>query len=94
MHPDSLAEAPGDSAKLDAYLDQLKPGIADAYNNLGVASAGQKNFTDALAYFHKAAQWQPSLPTLDRNQGMAAFYAGQYGEAVIPLYPPLGATSR
>ncbi len=89
VHPDSLAESPGDRAKLDAYLDQLKPGIADAYNNLGVASAGQKDFTDALSYFHKAAQWQPSLPTLDRNLGMAAFYAGQYGDAVAPLYHQL-----
>jgi tetratricopeptide (TPR) repeat protein len=89
IHPDALAESPADKAKLEAYLDQLKPGIADAYNNLGVAAAGQKDFTGALAYFHKAAQWQPSLPTLDRNLGMAAFYAGQYGDAVVPLFHQL-----
>jgi tetratricopeptide (TPR) repeat protein len=86
VRPDTLEQSPADKQKVEAYLDQLKPGIADAYNNLGVAAAGQKDFTGALEYFRKAAKWEPSLPTLDRNLGMAAFYAGQYAEAITPLY--------
>jgi tetratricopeptide (TPR) repeat protein len=89
VRPDTLEQSPADKQKVEAYLDQLKPGIADAYNNLGVAAAGQKDFTGALEYFRKAAKWEPSLPTLDRNLGMAAFYAGQYAEAITPLYHQL-----
>ena len=85
VHPDS-EQSPAEKAKLEAYLDQLKPGIADAYNNLGVAAAGQKDFIAAGDYFRKAAKWDPSLATLDRNMGMAAFYAGQYSEAITPLW--------
>jgi tetratricopeptide (TPR) repeat protein len=68
-----------------AYLSELKPAIADAYNNLGVIKAGQKDFKMAAEYFRKAGEWSPSLETLDRNWGMAAFYAAQYQDAVPPL---------
>lgn len=78
-----------DKQKLEAYLAQLRPGVADAYNNLGVAAASQKDFGAALEYFQKAAQWDPSLATLDRNLGMAAFYSGQYERAILPLYRQL-----
>jgi tetratricopeptide (TPR) repeat protein len=71
--------------QVQAYIDQLKPAIADAYNNLGVIKAGQKDFSTAAADFRKAGQWNPFLETLDRNWGMAAFYASQYDEGVPPL---------
>ena len=86
VRPDPTPEQAAEKQKLEAYLDQLKPGIADSYNNLGVAAAGQKDFLTAENYFHKAAQWDPSLPTLDRNLGMAAFYAAQYSDAITPLW--------
>lgn len=90
MRPEGKdAMSAADRAKLDAYLDQLKPGIADAYNNLGVAAAGQKDFQAALDYFRKAGRWDSALATLDRNMGMAAFYGGQYDEAIMPLYRQL-----
>jgi tetratricopeptide (TPR) repeat protein len=71
--------------QVQAYIDQLKPAIADSYNNLGVIKAGQKDFSTAAADFRKAGQWNPSLETIDRNWGMAAFYANQYDEAIPPL---------
>jgi tetratricopeptide (TPR) repeat protein len=86
VRPDLTPEQIAENQKLEAYLDQLKPGIADAYNNLGVAAAGQKDFVAAGDYFRKAAKWDPALPALDRNMGMAAFYAGQYSEAITPLW--------
>ncbi len=87
VHPDPTLEnmAPADKQTLQTYLDNLKPAIADAYNNLGVAAAGQKNFVAAMQYFHKAADWNPFLAMVDRNQGMAAFYVGFYVDAVPPL---------
>ena len=79
------AAAPQAAEKLRAYLSELKPAIADAYNNLGVIKAGQKDFPTALQYFQRAGEWNPGLETLDRNWGMAAFYANRYQEAVPPL---------
>src|SRR5206468_3295090 len=77
--------SPEELKKVEAYVNALKPPIADSYNNLGVIGAGQKNFTAALEYFHQAGEWQPSLETLDRNLGMAAFYGNQFDQAVEPL---------
>jgi tetratricopeptide (TPR) repeat protein len=85
-HPSPAAEAPPQAKEeIQAYLDQLKPSLADAYNNLGVFHAGRKDFVTASEYFRKAGEWSPTLETLDRNWGMAAFYANNYQEAVPPL---------
>jgi tetratricopeptide (TPR) repeat protein len=87
--PGKMAETPPVSSaelkKAAQYSAQLAPQIADAYNNLGVAAAGRKDFAVALQLFHKAGEWNPGLETLDRNLGMAAFYANQYDQAVVPL---------
>ncbi len=69
----------------DDYINQIRVAVADSYNNLGVISASQKAFPAALEYFHKAAEWDSLLETLDRNMGMAAFYAGQFDQAIEPL---------
>lgn len=71
--------------QMETYLEQLKPAIADSYNNLGVIQAGHKDFATASQNFRKAGEWNPSLETLDRNWGLAAFYAKNYQEAVAPL---------
>lgn len=77
---------PEEERQLDGYFEQLKPAIADAYNNLGVAAAAHNDFVTALASFHNAGKWYPALETLDRNLGMAAFYSGNYAEAIGALY--------
>ena len=78
--------SPQEQSALEAYFVQLKPAIADAYNNLGVAAAAHKDFATALVDFRRAGEWYPALETLDRNLGMAAFYAGDYQEAISPLF--------
>jgi tetratricopeptide (TPR) repeat protein len=83
VNPESVS--PAGQKKADAFVNQLRPAIADAYNNLGVIHAGEKQFPAALDEFKKAREWQPSLATVDRNIGMAAFYDNQFGEAVEPL---------
>jgi tetratricopeptide (TPR) repeat protein len=84
--PSPAAEVPPQAKEeIQAYLEQLKPSLADAYNNLGVIHAGRKDFATASEYFQKAGEWSPTLETLDRNWGMAAFYANNYQEAVPPL---------
>jgi len=84
--PPAKAELPESvRAEVQAYLDGLKPAIADAYNNMGVIRAGQKDFAGAATDFRKAGDWNPSLATLDRNWGMAAFYASDFQGAIPPL---------
>ena len=68
-----------------AFAEEFKPAIADSYNNLGVIAAGQKDYVAAMDYFEKAGSWNPSLETLDRNLGMAAFYANRFDRSVGPL---------
>ena len=77
--------SPDELKKVKALFDELTPAIADSYNNLGVIAAGRKDFISALDYFSHAGIWNPGLETLDRNLGMAAFYANQYDRAVGPL---------
>jgi tetratricopeptide (TPR) repeat protein len=72
-------------AQLAQFVAGLKPAIADAYNNLGAIAAGGHDFTTAAKYFQRAGEWDASLPGLDRNLGMAWFYAGQYADAILPL---------
>jgi tetratricopeptide (TPR) repeat protein len=70
---------------IQIFIEQLKPTLGEAYNNLGVIFAGRKDFSTALDFFRKAADWNPKLETIDRNWGMAEFYAGQFDQAVAPL---------
>jgi tetratricopeptide (TPR) repeat protein len=70
---------------IESVEKQIGPAIADSYNNLGVIAANHNDFTLALHYFQKAADWNPSLEGLDYNWGKAAFQAEQYQQAVAPL---------
>jgi tetratricopeptide (TPR) repeat protein len=76
---------PADGKDSSAFAEEFKPAIADSYNNLGVISAGNKDYAAATDYFKKAGQWNPGLETLDHNLGMAAFYANQFDQSVEPL---------
>jgi tetratricopeptide (TPR) repeat protein len=77
--------SPEERRRAEPFVNRLKPAIGDSYNNLGVLVAARKDFTLALNYFRKAGEWNPSLETLPRNWGMAAFYAAEFDEAVGPL---------
>jgi tetratricopeptide (TPR) repeat protein len=77
--------SPAQSQSSSALSEEFKPAIADSYNNLGVIAAGNKDFIAAISYFEKAGFWNPALETLDRNLGMAAFYANRFDRSVGPL---------
>jgi tetratricopeptide (TPR) repeat protein len=70
---------------VESFEKRMSPPIADSYNNLGAIAAGGNDFAAALAYFQKAAAWNPSLEGLDYNWGRAAFSGRQYDQAVGPL---------
>jgi len=65
--------------------DDLRATIADAYNNLGAIAGNSHDFAAAANNFRRAKQWNPTLPGLDHNLGMALFYSSQFREAAVPL---------
>lgn len=87
------SENPGPAARVDvaaaqqaaALRQRLSPALADAYNNLGVIAASQKDYTTALENFEHAAMWNSAMPGLDENWGRAAFFAGRFSDAIGPL---------
>jgi tetratricopeptide (TPR) repeat protein len=59
--------------------------LASSYNDLGVMRAKTSRFPEAAEFFKQSYTWQPDLPGLDRNWGLASFRAGRYQEAIPPL---------
>jgi len=70
---------------VEAFENQIRAPIADAYNNLGAIAATASDFPAALELFQKAFAWNASLEGLDFNWAKAAYSAGQFQEAVAPL---------
>ena len=72
-------------AQAAAFIRQLSPPIALAFNNLGSIAANQRQCPACVTYFQRAGEWDPSLEGLDRNLGRAAFLCNQFELAVSPL---------
>lgn len=65
--------------------DALRPILGQSYSDLATAEAIEHNYTDAVAHYEAAEQWDPKIPGLEKNLGQAAFRAGNYEEAVHGL---------
>jgi tetratricopeptide (TPR) repeat protein len=74
-----------EGARVAAFKKDLNPALGQAYNALGVFAAGKQDFAAASQFFEKSAEWNPAQDGLDRNMGMAAFYAGRYDRAANVL---------
>jgi tetratricopeptide (TPR) repeat protein len=84
--PEKMASAdPQALQNIQVFEKEIRPAVADSYNNLGVIAAGKGDFDGALATFQKAAEWNPALDGLDLNWGRAAFSANRFDLAVAPL---------
>jgi tetratricopeptide (TPR) repeat protein len=59
--------------------------LASSYNDLGVMRAKDSRFPEAAEFFKQASAWQPDLPGLDRNWGLASFRGELYREAAPAL---------
>jgi tetratricopeptide (TPR) repeat protein len=77
--------APEERQQLEQFKAQMTPAIAEAYNNLGALAAGNRRFPEAVGWFEEASAWNPQLEGLDRNLGMAAFYAQEWDKAESSL---------
>jgi tetratricopeptide (TPR) repeat protein len=78
------SERPDDKAEA-AYTKSVSLLLGQAYHNLGVIDARASRYTQAAEEFSQAAKWEPAIPSLDRNWGLAAYRAEKYDEATAPL---------
>lgn len=72
-------------AELKQFEQEIGPAIADSFNNLGVITAQQQNYSAAESFFKQAAVWNPEADDLDFNWGRAAFGAHDYNQSVLCL---------
>ena len=77
--------APEELRRLEQFKAEISPVIAEAYNNLGALAADGRAYSAAVDWFEKATLWNPHQEGLDRNLGMAAFYAREWTKAEKPL---------
>ena len=55
--------------------------LGNAYNDLGTSEARRQDYATALVHFQEAEKWNPDIPGLQRNIGLAGFLGGNYSEA-------------
>lgn len=60
----------------------LEAVLGSSFNDLATAEALQEKYALAYKYYREAAIWDARIPGLQRNLGLAAFFAGQPSEAV------------
>jgi tetratricopeptide (TPR) repeat protein len=73
---------------------KLRTVLGTALNDLGTAEARQEQYSLALAHFHEAASWNPDVPGLMRNTGIAAARVEDYPECIRALRPVLAANPQ
>ena len=82
------------SAETKAAVEQekqLREIVATAYNDLGTAEARQKDYVHARDHFVQAEKWNPDIPGLTRNLGLAAAKIDDHQTAVRALSKQLQA---
>ncbi|HET7106234.1 MAG TPA: tetratricopeptide repeat protein [Candidatus Acidoferrum sp.] len=65
--------------KEEAYLSSV---LGASYNDLATAEALEGKYQDAFTHYRDAGRWAPQIPGLQRNLGLAAYFAGQPSEAI------------
>lgn len=71
---------------------RLREILGTSYNDLGTAQARQQRYSDALAHFLEAERWNPEIPGLTRNLGLAAARVGDHATVVRALPKHLAKT--
>ncbi|HKA18955.1 MAG TPA: tetratricopeptide repeat protein [Blastocatellia bacterium] len=83
VEPRSLDDS--ETAKLEEIRRTYVHLVGDTYNQLGLLSAGQSDFKRAARYFDQGVNWDPEVPDIDYNLGLARFRGEQFREAIAPL---------
>jgi len=85
VHSRSIAGAhprPNPEEKGKAYLASV---LGASFNDLATAEALGEKYQEAFDHYKEAARWAPQIPGLQRNLGLAAYFAGQSAEAIRQL---------
>ena len=82
---------PATLRRLESMREHIRLPVADSYNNLGAIAATNNDYSSAIKFFERAAEWNPTLEGLDYNWGRAAFAGSQFAEAIMPLSRYVGA---
>lgn len=64
---------------------ELRPGMSDAYNYIGIHATQAGDFEAAFEAFDSVLELDPEHPYVFLNRGIAAYYAGQYDLAQVDL---------
>jgi tetratricopeptide (TPR) repeat protein len=83
--PAAIAKPAQESDSVKRYRAFASQILGSSYNDLGVMRAKNSNFVEASQFFKQAHEWNPSLPGLDRNLGLAAYRAEDYSAAIPAL---------
>jgi len=87
-HVDQQAPEPKAATQYRSFVAAI---LSSSYNDLGVMRAKNTNYAEAAEFFKQAANWNPALPGVDRNWGLASYRAELYSDAVAPLERQLAA---
>jgi tetratricopeptide (TPR) repeat protein len=71
--------------------NRLRVILGTSFNDLATSEAIRRNFSPALSHYQEAERWNPSIPGLLRNLGVAAFRAQNYQESIRALSSALAA---
>jgi len=73
------ASAQEPATKAEQHLQAV---LGSSFNDLATAEALQEKYDLALKHYRDAASWDSHIPGLQRNLGLATFFAGQPADAV------------
>ncbi|GAC1674861.1 MAG: hypothetical protein PVS2B2_09340 [Candidatus Acidiferrum sp.] len=62
--------------------EELRAILGSSFNDLATAEALQEKYALAVKHYREAATWDSRIPGLQRNLGLAAFFVGEYAEAI------------
>jgi tetratricopeptide (TPR) repeat protein len=68
-----------------AEENQLRSILGTSFNDLATSEAIRHDFPSALTHYQEAERWNPAVPGLLRNLGVAAFRVQNYQECVRAL---------
>lgn len=77
--------------KEEAYLAEV---LGASFNDLATAEALEAKYQDAFTHYREAAKWAPQIPGLQRNLGLASYFAGQSAEAIRLLSKTIAQAPR
>ena len=69
-------------AKTERHLAVV---LGASFNDLATSEALQEKYQEAFHHYHDAERWDPKIPGLQRNLGLAAYFADQPAETIRVL---------